>query len=102
MKKETLSFLGLLRKGGNLILGKAVDSVIPKASLIILADDAGEAISKATLDKAAYYHKKVLRGVDGVTLGLALGYPSVSTVALKHANAAKKVLELEGSEKGVL
>ena len=100
MTQESLSFLGLLRKGGNLIIGKAVDAIIPKSSLIILSDDAGEAERKAILDKAAYYHKNVIGGVDKATLGHALGYPSLSCVALTNLKAAKKILDHESREKG--
>lgn len=100
MTKQSLSFLGLLRKGGNLVIGKAVDGIIPKASLIILADDAGEAEKKAILDKASYYHKTVIGDVDKATLGHALGYPSLSCVALMQAKAAKKILDDELRKKG--
>ena len=55
MKEETLSFLGLLRKGGNLIIGKAVEGALKKSALIIVAADAGEAVKKSIVDKASYY-----------------------------------------------
>ena len=77
-----------------------MDAIIPKSSLIILADDAGEAERKAILDKAAYYRKLVIGDVDKATLGHALGYPSLSCVALVNQKAAKKILDEESREKG--
>jgi len=104
MKEETLRFLGLLRKGGNLIIGKAVESAIPKASLIIIADDAGEAVAKSLEDKARHFHKRVCVRGKKTQLGEALGYPEISALAILHPKAAKKVLELEeiASQKGEL
>ena len=95
MKEETLRFLGLLRKGGNLIIGKAVESAVPKCSLIVIASDAGEAVAKAISDKAAHYHKRVYVASTKTQLGEALGYPELSAIAILHPKAAKKVLALE-------
>lgn len=96
MDKRTLSFLGLLRKGGNLVIGKGVEDAIPKCSLLIVAEDAGEAVKKALLDKAAFHHKIVLTNVSKETLGEALGFDSLSSVAIIHPKAAKKILQCEG------
>lgn len=102
MKQETLSFLGLLRKGGNIVIGKAAIDAASKASLLLLAIDAGEAMKKALEDKAAHYHKKVLICCSKQQLGQALGYPSISMAAILHPKAAKKVLSLEAPQKGEL
>ena len=99
MKEETLSFLGLLRKGGNLIIGKAVEGALKKSALIIVAADAGEAVKKSIVDKASYYQKKVLLIGKKEELGNALGYPEISLLAILHPKAAKKVLLLEGLDR---
>ena len=98
MKKETAQFLGLLRKGGNLIAGKAVEEAIPKASLILLANDVGEAVGKSLLDKAHHYGKRVLILDSKALLGQAIGMEEVSALAILHPKAAKKVLSIESNE----
>lgn len=95
MKEETLRFFGLLRKGGNLIIGKAVESAIPKSSLIVIASDAGDAVTKSLQDKASHYHKRVIVASSKTQLGEALGYSELSAIAILHPKAAKKVLEIE-------
>ena len=95
MKTETLQFLGILRKGGNLIIGKSVEPIIAKSALLLVAEDAGEAVRKSIVDKASYYHKRVVILGKKEEYGGALGYEEISTLAILHPKAAKKVLQLE-------
>ena len=96
MNEKTLAFLGILRKGGNLIIGKAAESAIEKASLVLVSEDAGEAVKKSFADKASYHHKRLVFIGSKEQLGQALGYQEISAVAILHPKAAKKVLQLEG------
>ncbi len=89
---KALGLLGLARKAGKLQTGEETVSVMlaeKHSRLAILASDAGEAVSRKLRGLAAGSRQKVLQiPYDKLTLGAALGRPSVSAAAFADVSLA--------------
>lgn len=94
---KALSMLGIARRAGKLSLHEQANlSAIRagRARLLILAVDAGAATAKKYLDKCNYYQVPLVRGVTRNDLGLALGTPPRSAVAVLDEGFAVKIAEM--------
>lgn len=97
MPHKALSLLGIARRAGKLSFHEEANlSAIRsgRAKLLILATDAGASTAKKYLDKCATYQVPVIRMVDRMELGMALGTAERSAVAVLDEGFAKKLLEL--------
>ena len=99
---KMLSFLGLARKSGNLLLGynKNEEAVkFRKLKLILISKDA----ATNTKDKFRGYGEKyavpVIENYTPFELGSALGYEEIAVVGVLDKNMAKKLLILHESNK---
>ena len=98
---KMLSFLGLTRKSGNLLLGynKNEEAIkFRKLKLIIISKDAAE----NTKDKFRGYSEKyaipMIEDFTPFELGNALGYAEIAVVGVLDRNMAKKLLALHKSK----
>jgi ribosomal protein L7Ae-like RNA K-turn-binding protein len=99
---KMLSFLGLTRKSGNLILGynKNEEAIkMRKLSLLILSKGA----SDNTKDKfKGYCEKYKVPYIEDFTpdeLGCALGYEGIAVVGVSDRNMARKLMEQYNSKR---
>lgn len=99
---KMLSFLGLARKSGNLVLGynKNEEAVkFRKLKLILISKGA----ATNTKDKFYGYGEKyavpVIEGYSPLELGNALGYEEIAVVGVLDQNMAKKLLAIYESNK---
>jgi ribosomal protein L7Ae-like RNA K-turn-binding protein len=60
MNPKVYGFLGLLNRGGKLLIGSSLLDHMERAKLILLAEDASSNTKKAALDKAKYRDIPVL------------------------------------------
>ena len=99
---KRLSFLGIARKSGNLLLGynKNEEAVkFHKVKLLIISKDAAE----NSKDKFRGYSEKfsipIIEDFTPFELGNALGYEEIAVVGVLDKNMAKKLLTLNESNK---
>ena len=89
---KALGLLSIARKAGKLQAGEeSVGAMLAekRARLTVLAEDAGEAVSRKVRSLAAGSRQKVLKiPYDKLTLGAALGRPSVSAAAFADVSLA--------------
>jgi ribosomal protein L7Ae-like RNA K-turn-binding protein len=86
--------LGLLNRGGKLLIGSSLLEAVGKAKLILLAEDASANTQKAALDKAHYRDIPVLMLPSKAALGQALGFDQISVVGVLDKAAAAHLQEL--------
>ncbi len=100
-KEKALGFLGLLNRGGALLIGDALRLGIKKASLIVLAEDAKDATKRFYEEKASFRAIPILWMESKEELGHAIGYDEVAAIGVKDQKAARKLAALlkEGEEK---
>ncbi|MCQ2742343.1 MAG: ribosomal L7Ae/L30e/S12e/Gadd45 family protein [Bacilli bacterium] len=89
LNEKAWGFIGLLNKGGRLLIGSSLLASISKAKLIILAEDASETTKKTVLDKAASRHIEVLMTPSKGALGSCIGFDEISSIGVIDAKAAK-------------
>ena len=91
-KDKALGLLGLARKAGKLQTGEeTVSAMLAEkcARLTILSADAGEAVARKVRGLAEGSRQRVLKvPYDKLTLGVALGRPSVSVAAFADVSMA--------------
>lgn len=89
---KALGLLGLARKAGKLQTGEESVGVMlteKRARLTLLAEDAGEAVSRKARGLAEGTRQRVLKiPYDKLRLGAALGRPSVSVAAFGDVSMA--------------
>lgn len=89
---KALGLLGIARKAGKLQTGEETVSVMlteKHARLTVLAEDAGEAVTRKIRSLAAGSRQKILKiPYDKLSLGAALGRPSVSVAAFADVSLA--------------
>lgn len=89
---KTLGLLGLARKAGKLQTGEETVSVMlaeKHSRLTVLAGDAGEAVTRKIMGLAEGSRQIVLKiPYDKLSLGAALGRPSVSVAAFADVSLA--------------
>ncbi len=89
---KALGLLGLARKAGKLQTGEETVSVMlaeKHARLTVLANDAGEAVARKIRGLAEGSRQRILRiPYDKLSLGAALGRPSVSVAAFADVSLA--------------
>lgn len=100
MKEQLHGFLGLLNRGGALLIGEALRLGINNVSLIVLADDAKESTKKLYQEKANHRKIPLIIGGSKEELGHAIGYDEVASIGIQGKKAAEKILQLlrEGEE----
>jgi ribosomal protein L7Ae-like RNA K-turn-binding protein len=98
MNPKVYGFLGLLNRGGKLLVGSSLLDHMEQAKLILLAEDASPNTKKAALDKAKYRDIPVLPVPLKSELGQALGFDQISVVGITDNKAA---LHLQDLLKGV-
>ncbi len=98
MNPKVYGFLGLLNRGGKLLVGSALLDHIGAAKLILLAEDASPNTQKAAKDKAEYRQIPLLLLPSKSELGEALGFDQISVVGVTDSKAA---LHLQDLLKGV-
>ncbi len=96
---EVLSFLGLLNKGGKLLIGEKI-LYARKGAFMLIANDSGLAARKKFLDKAESLRIAFSLDFDKGSLGSALGYKELSAIMVMDNKAAKALRE-KLSKKGV-
>lgn len=97
MRNESLALLGLARRAGKLSLHEETNLTAirtGRARLLILAEDAGRSTAKKYLDKCNYYQVPVIRGVSRENLGIALGSPPRTAIAVLDEGFARKLVKL--------
>ena len=91
-KDKAIGMLGLARRAGKLQTGEETVSALlaeKKARLTVLASDAGEAVSRKVHSLAAGSRQQILQiPYDKLTLGQALGRPTVSVAAFADVSMA--------------
>ena len=89
---KALGLLGLARKAGKLQTGEETVSVMlaeKHARLTVLANDAGEVVTRKIRGLAEGSRQRILRiPYDKLSLGAALGRPSVSVAAFADVSMA--------------
>ena len=89
---KALGLLGLARKAGKLQTGEETVSVMlaeKHARLTVLANDAGEVVTRKIRSLAEGSRQRILRiPYDKLSLGAALGRPSVSVAAFADVSLA--------------
>lgn len=100
LNEKTWGFIGLLNRGGKLLIGSSLLAALPKAKLIILAEDSGETVKKTILDKAKHHHIEVLMTPSKECLGSCIGFDEISSIGVTDVRAAKTLKEKwnEGGE----
>ena len=92
MKDKAIGLLGLARKAGKLQTGEETVGAMlaeKRARLTLLANDAGEAVSRKVRGLAEGSRQRILIiPYDKLTLGEALGRPSVSVAAFADVSMA--------------
>ncbi|MCL4462968.1 MAG: ribosomal L7Ae/L30e/S12e/Gadd45 family protein [Firmicutes bacterium] len=94
---KLLALLGLAKRAGKLSFYEEANLLAirsGRARLLVLAEDAGESTAKKYLDKCRYYQVPVVRGVSRENLGVALGSPPRTAVAVLDEGFAKKLTQL--------
>ncbi|MDW7650595.1 MAG: ribosomal L7Ae/L30e/S12e/Gadd45 family protein [Bacillota bacterium] len=97
MQHKALSLLGLARRAGKLSLHEDANLAAirsGRASLLILADDAGASTAKKYMDKCAYYRVPLVRNVSRRQLGQALGTADRTALAVLDEGFARRLQEL--------
>jgi ribosomal protein L7Ae-like RNA K-turn-binding protein len=92
MSKDELGFLGLLYRGHQAVIGKEVKEAFMGISLLVIASDCSPRVATEFTERAEKRGLTVLRDVDKVTLGHALGRKEVSCLALLNKKAADSLL----------
>ena len=91
-KDKAIGLLGLARKAGKLQTGEETVGTMlleKHARLTVLASDAGEAVSRKIRSLAEGSRQRVLKiPYDKLSLGAALGRPSVSVAAFADVSMA--------------
>jgi ribosomal protein L7Ae-like RNA K-turn-binding protein len=91
-KDKAIGLLGLARKAGKLQTGEETVGAMlaeKRARLTLLANDAGEAVSRKVRGLAEGSRQRILIiPYDKLTLGEALGRPSVSVAAFADVSMA--------------
>jgi|LFRM01.1.fsa_nt_gb ribosomal protein L7Ae-like RNA K-turn-binding protein len=99
---KMLSFLGLARKSGNLLLGynKNEEAVkFRKLKLILISKGAAENTKDKFRGYGEKYNVPVIEGYTPLELGSALGYEEIAVVGVLDKNMAKKLLTIHESSK---
>lgn len=89
-----LNYLGLLKRGGNIIIG--TDAVVREIQrggvyLIILAEDLSERLALDIIEKARHNHIRLIKCWTKQDIGSALGRGDVGVVAITDKKAAAKI-----------
>ena len=94
MNERLHGFLGLLNRGGSLLIGDDLRLHLSRVDLLLLAIDAKEGTKKSYEEKAA--HQKLSFHYVGTKqeLGHAIGYEEISAIGIKGRKAADKVGQL--------
>ena len=97
MNPKFWGMLSLAMRAGKLVLGE--DKVLSaiqsgKASLLLLADDAGNNTEKKFLDKSAFYQISVLRPGDRTRIGNAIGKKNAVVVAVTDTGFQEQLIKL--------
>ena len=96
--KRALSFLGILNRGGNLIIGMNV-LYAHKGALLIVAKDASEGSKKKLRDFASRLCIPLSETFSQEELGSALGYEKISCALLSSRHEANAYLaKLEAND----
>ncbi len=94
---KMLSFLGLTRKSGNIILGynKNEEAIkVGKVSLLIISKDASENTKEKFKSYSVKYDVPLIEDFTPDELGYALGYEGIAVVGVTKKSMAKKLLEI--------
>ncbi len=89
-----LSYLGLLKRGGNITVG--TDAVVRdiqrgQVFLVIVAEDMSERIANDIIEKARHNHIRVIKCWTKRDIGYAIGRGDVGVVAITDKRAAAKI-----------
>lgn len=99
MNKKLLSFLGLTRKSGNIVLGANLvetQALKNKIKLIIITEDASENTREKTTALAKRKNIKIINILNKEDLGYALGKAEISVVGVLDAKMAEVISDLSG------
>ena len=97
---KMLSFLGLTRKSGNLVLGynKNEEAVkTGKISLMIISKEASENTKDKFKSYSEKYHVPLIEDFTPDELGYALGLEGIAVVGVTKKSMAKKLQEIYSS-----
>ena len=94
MNERLHGFLGILNRGGSLLIGDDLRLHLKKADLLLLANDAKEGTRKAYEDKAISSHLPLFYAGKKEELGHAIGYDEISAIGVKGKKAAMKIAAL--------
>jgi ribosomal protein L7Ae-like RNA K-turn-binding protein len=94
MNERSYGFLGLLNRGGKLLIGSSLLDHFDQAKLIIIADDASPNTKKAATDKASFRNLEVLSTPTKEELGQALGYDQIGVVGVTDIKASAHLKDL--------
>lgn len=89
-----INYLGLLKRGGNIIIG--TDAVVReiqlgRVHLIIVAEDLSERLSQDIIEKARHNHIRLMKCWTKRDIGNALGRGDVGVLAITDKRAAAKI-----------
>ncbi len=99
---KMLSFLGLTRKSGQLLLGynKNEEAIkTKKVSLLIVSKDASENTKDKFKGYCEKYKVPLIEDFTPDELGYALGYEGIAVVGITNKNMSKKLLHIYDSSK---
>ncbi|MFC4735646.1 L7Ae/L30e/S12e/Gadd45 family ribosomal protein [Bacillus daqingensis] len=101
ISQKQLNLLGLMQRAGKLTTGeelvvKAVQA--KKASAVVLAEDAGDAVKKKITDKCRFYHVPIVQAGLREDLGAAVGKEMRVTLAIMDEGFAKAFLKLSDGQ----
>lgn len=87
-----MGFLGLLYRGGQVLIGDAIKEGFAGISLLVIASDASQRTTQEFNERALRHHVEIVSGPDKKTLGAALGRSEISYLAIPSKKAAESLL----------
>ena len=98
---KVLSFLGLTRKSGNIVIGynKNMEAVkVGKIKLLIVSPGAAQNTRDKFKGYSERYHVAYIEDFTPDELGYALGYEGIAVVGVSDRNMARKLKEQYNSK----
>lgn len=97
---KVLSFLGLMKRSGNVSYGETLIEDIRKNKVfaVIIAIDTGETSKKKIVDKSIFYKVPYFVISSKEELSKAIGLNNISSIGIKSIGGANKIINMMKEE----
>lgn len=101
MNERAYSFLGLLHRGGKVIIGENIEKALRKGGALVLSSETSHTVERLR-EKGVRAGCLILEGASKGDLGRAIGYEQISAIYVKDGKASRALKEKWQLEKGAL